>query len=165
MLVKLTAVMLLVKMRTKINKIQKLKHFVVVCSCRVNTRSRFLSESNSLTFLFWNFVQEISTWNLQRVCNLADCLSFLFKTFLQESDQTEIRQDRLVKCWQFKKLRSNVTHGYLDKGIVPRSVFFNLGSANSFLGSLKMLKIVLYGTFRFRQLIRNFQEVPRIEKG
>ena len=44
-------------------------------------------------------------------------------------------------------------------------VFFNLGPANSFLGSLKMLKIVLYGTFRFHQVIRNFQEVPRIEKG
>jgi len=45
------------------------------------------------------------------------------------------------------------------------AVFFNLCSANSFLGSLKMLKIVLYGTFIFRQVIRNFQEVPRIEKG
>jgi len=45
------------------------------------------------------------------------------------------------------------------------SVFFNLGSANLLLGSLKMLKIVLYGTFKFPQVIRNLQEVPRIEKG
>jgi len=52
-----------------------------------------------------------------------------------------------------------------------RPVFFNLGSAeprgsaNSLLGSLKMLWIVLYRAFRFRQMIRNFREVPRLEKG
>ncbi len=50
-------------------------------------------------------------------------------------------------------------------------MFFNLGSAeprgssNSIPGSLKMLKIVIYRTFRFCQVTRNFQEVPRIEKG
>ncbi len=44
-------------------------------------------------------------------------------------------------------------------------MFFNLDSANSFLGSPKMLKIVLYGKFRFRQVIKKFQEVPRIETG
>jgi len=33
------------------------------------------------------------------------------------------------------------------------------------LGSLKMLWIVLYRAFRFRQMIRNFREVPRLEKG
>ncbi len=60
---------------------------------------------------------------------------------------------------------------YFFETLYTRAVFFNLGSteprgsANSFLGSLKMLKIVLCGTFRFRQVIRNFQEVPRIEKG
>jgi len=42
-----------------------------------------------------------------------------------------------------------------------RPVFFNLNSANSLLGSLKML----YGAFRFRQMIRNFRKVLRLEKG
>jgi len=61
--------------------------------------------------------------------------------------------------WQESKLYTSI------------SVFCNLGSAesrgsaNSFPASLKMLKIVLYGTFRFRQVIRNFQGVSRIEKG
>jgi len=55
--------------------------------------------------------------------------------------------------------------------LATTSVFFNLGSAeprdsaNSLLGTLEKLFIVLYGTFRFHQMIRNFQEVPTLEKG
>jgi len=71
------------------------------------------------------------------------------------------------KCKNSVQTKSSERHRILNNESSSSSsaVFFNLGSANSFLGSLKMLKIELCGTFRFRQVIRNFQEVPRIEKG
>ena len=43
------------------------------------------------------------------------------------------------------------------------SVFFNPGSANSLLGSLKVLLVVLI--FKFSQMIINDPEVPRLENG
>jgi len=55
--------------------------------------------------------------------------------------------------------------GLQCKSWAYKPVFFNLGSVNAFLSSLKMLKIALYKTFRFLKIMRNFQEVPRIEKG
>jgi len=66
-----------------------------------------------------------------------------------------------------KSVRTQSSHQYLFTllGSTSVPVFFNLGSANSLLGSLKMLWIVLYEAFRFCQMIINFWEVPRLEKG
>jgi len=45
------------------------------------------------------------------------------------------------------------------------AVFFSPGSANSSLGYLKMLKIVIFWTFRFRQMLIHVSKVQRLEKG
>jgi len=46
-----------------------------------------------------------------------------------------------------------------------KSVFFNLGSANSLQGSVRILKLALFLVSRFRQKFNNVSKVPRLEKG
>jgi len=45
------------------------------------------------------------------------------------------------------------------------AVFFNLGSASSELGSLRILKLALFWVSRLHQTLNNFWKVPRLEKG
>jgi len=48
---------------------------------------------------------------------------------------------------------------------LSKAVFFNLGSANSLQGSMRILKLALFLVSWFRQKFNNVSKVPRHEKG
>ncbi len=76
-------------------------------------------------------------------------------------------QDMAVLCLQGKGMFEQSVGWFLfsETSDYLTPVFFNLGSANSLLGSLRILKSALFWLSRFRHMLNNVSKIPRIKKG